>query len=438
MGRAPAAGGRTPEPEGTAGGGVAWRVFGPPLAALRRAYLALRARMVVAFGRLSGFWRYLFLGPEPDEAGQLTPPTRSALLLASAILAVTLYSWPLRDILPPWLFIPLALVLLVVAHRSIQYASLRASGHRWERWLRESARRPGLVWWERVGALLGLGATGVALVVQWTLLPLTLGVLLGFVVLLGQPPRLRELRTLRVLPPLPPVRPPVPDGEDDEPESDRTLPDGYESRHFRWTTRHSLGEGTHELTLYLHEPTYREVKAGNPGVLWSGGVPQYASYVVSGTIPDIERAASALYALAQESRYSTYEEISLALSFVQAIPYSLDSESTGRDEYWRYPLETLYDQTGDCEDTTILGMALLRRLGHRVVGLDLPQHAALGVEVPHGIEGSFVLHEGRSFYYCETTANGWRVGSTPEHYRDADVTVVAIPPLDRTDLGGTG
>ncbi len=50
-----------------------------------------------------------------------------------------------------------------------------------------------------------------------------------------------------------------------------------------------------------------------------------------------------------------------ALAFVQAtITYALDP---GLFEYPRYPVETLVDLVGDCEDTAILYASLVRTLG---------------------------------------------------------------------------
>jgi len=41
----------------------------------------------------------------------------------------------------------------------------------------------------------------------------------------------------------------------------------------------------------------------------------------------------------------------LAISFVKSLPYSYDIDTTGLEGYKRYPIETLADSTGDCEDT---------------------------------------------------------------------------------------
>lgn len=409
--------------------GIVRPLFGPPVEALKRMWRAVQQRLAPLFGQISGFWRFLFIGPEPDEHGELTPPTKTALILASVMLGVALYSWPLKDILPSWIFVPLALIVLAFAYRGVQYASLRGSGSRWEGWLRQSERRPGLIWWERLGFLLALVLSIWAVVVgESSLLPLTLGMAMGFLVLLGQPPQRRELRTVRIVPPLPP--PVDPETEDDE---DSSYASEYVDRTFEWTTQHAFGADTHKVALKVHEPTYEHFKSINPGKRWDGDIPQFADYVVPGTSPDVERAAAKLLALSKERRYSTFEEISMALSFVQSILYTLDQDSKELEDYWRYPLETLYDETGDCEDTTILGLSLLRRLGHYVVGLGLPEHAALAVEAPPGTPGQFMLHEGRRLYFCETTARGWRVGEIPSEYTEADMKIVPIPKYQPTE-----
>lgn len=398
--------------------GLLREILGPPIEAALRVWRRITDRRDGVLGRVLDFWRFLFLGPEPDEEGEITPPAKTSLLLASVVLAVLMYAWPLSDILPTWLFVPLAVALVWFMYRAIQYASLHGSGNRWEGWLRSSERRAGLVWWERLGLLLAAGASVLAVVFKPALLPLTLAAALGFLVLLGQPPDAREPRTIRPLPP------PLPEDDDALTEEE-----GYVLRAFTWTMRHAWGADTHAVTVHLRQQTYEDTKASNPGRRWDGDTPLFADYIVDGTTPDIERAANELQGAAREHRYATYEEISLALSFVQSIPYSLDEESTGQSEYWRYPIETLYDETGDCEDTTILAAALLRRLGHSVVTLLLPEHAALGVEAPPGTPGRFVQHQGKSMYYCETTATGWEVGELPGHYDDAEVKVFAVPEL---------
>jgi predicted transglutaminase-like cysteine proteinase len=59
----------------------------------------------------------------------------------------------------------------------------------------------------------------------------------------------------------------------------------------------------------------------------------------------------------EDRGYSEAGQIGNVVAFVQALPYTSDAETTGYDEYPRYPLETLVDHGGDCEDTAILAAA---------------------------------------------------------------------------------
>ena len=68
--------------------------------------------------------------------------------------------------------------------------------------------------------------------------------------------------------------------------------------------------------------------------------------------------------------------------FVQsAIDYETDSKFKGVDEYWKYPLETLYDRKGDCEDGAILLAALLYAAGYDAGIYLLPGHSVAAVSM---------------------------------------------------------
>lgn len=109
-----------------------YSVIGPPFEALLRVWRALTDSQRGILGRLLRFWQYLFRGPESDPADVSKLPTKAAALLSSAILALTMYAWPLSDILPIWLFFALTAIVFFVAYRGIQFASVSGSGHRWE------------------------------------------------------------------------------------------------------------------------------------------------------------------------------------------------------------------------------------------------------------------------------------------------------------------
>lgn len=98
------------------------------------------------------------------------------------------------------------------------------------------------------------------------------------------------------------------------------------------------------------------------------------------------------------------------LSMVQSIPYITDLESTGVEEYWKFPAETLWDGGGDCEDLTFLYGTLMGMCGYRTAFVLFMDHAMAAVSVD--ADGYSVTVEGYRFILCETTTEGFDVGDT--------------------------
>jgi len=143
----------------------------------------------------------------------------------------------------------------------------------------------------------------------------------------------------------------------------------------------------------------------------------------------LRQLAVAIKDAADKNRYSKYKTIGLAASFVQNLPYNSDSETTPYDEYPRYPIETLVDNGGDCEDTSILLASILDSMGYSVVLLNPPAHWAVGVRRPESVHGRYYPYDGSNYYYLETTNPGWRMGELPQNYRFVPVHVYAIEPV---------
>ena len=103
-----------------------------------------------------------------------------------------------------------------------------------------------------------------------------------------------------------------------------------------------------------------------------------------------------------------------ATAFVQiCISYDEQEAVTG-DEYWRYPLETLCDRTGDCEDTSILLAALLDAKGIKAGIVLAPGHAMAAIsksdytpthpiDTFHSDVKYFGSDTGMAYYLIETT-----------------------------------
>ena len=113
------------------------------------------------------------------------------------------------------------------------------------------------------------------------------------------------------------------------------------------------------------------------------------------------------------------------LAFTQYIEYQYDSDSMGKDEYWKYPLETLFDECGDCEDTSFLFCAMAKAGGYDCALILYSGHMAAGIHVD-GISGNgYYDYNDTRYYYSETTTTGWKIGDTPS----SNLTVQKIMPV---------
>lgn len=139
--------------------------------------------------------------------------------------------------------------------------------------------------------------------------------------------------------------------------------------------------------------------------------------------PIIVNISTALSHKALELGLNDEATVNFVLSFVQSIPYVEDQLSVDEDEYWRYPVETLFDKKGDCEDKSFLFASIMEAMGMDSVILIFDTHAAVGVVCP-GATGSYYNYDGHRYYYCETTGVGWSVGDIPEEYGSAYISQV--------------
>jgi len=163
---------------------------------------------------------------------------------------------------------------------------------------------------------------------------------------------------------------------------------------------------------------------------------QTADYSIYVTHPGddqyIQLLADKIKKAAADAKYGEIDTVNLAVSFVQSLPYYTDDVTTAYDEYPRYPIATLVDQEGDCEDTAILMAALLDAMGYGVVLIAPPNHMAVGILGVTGMSGIFWDHNGGKYYYIETTGSGWEVGELPSEYsgKTAHIyDIVAVPIL---------
>ncbi len=111
-----------------------------------------------------------------------------------------------------------------------------------------------------------------------------------------------------------------------------------------------------------------------------------------------------------------YETVHFIANFVQQLEYASDIDTTGFDDYGRYPIETLVEDGGDCEDTAILLGKLMDTIGYDVVLVRLPEHMALGIRETDRFVGTYYEYKGVRYFYLETTGTAGRIGMVPDEY----------------------
>ena len=153
---------------------------------------------------------------------------------------------------------------------------------------------------------------------------------------------------------------------------------------------------------------------------------EYFTKVVSVDSPDVDNIADLLYSQGR----TDLQRVTNILKFVQYLPYIWDDEN---HSYIRYPLETLVEGGGDCEDTSVLAARLMMDAGDEGYPVALltvdtdgdgeEDHMMVGVSVD-GATGRHVTVDGTDYYICETTSTYYGVGFMPPGYEVVEVIPV--------------
>lgn len=156
-----------------------------------------------------------------------------------------------------------------------------------------------------------------------------------------------------------------------------------------------------------------------------------ASFVTENDVV-ISQLASTLEQMALAEGFSEVEQMNFVLSFVQhVVTYRDDNSTAGCEEYWRYPVETLVEERGDCEDSTLLFASITKNLDIETVLLfyvldETNGHLASGIHLMQNISGSHVEYNDLRFYYCETTSVGFSVGKKPSEIPDDPEEIIPL------------
>ncbi len=196
-------------------------------------------------------------------------------------------------------------------------------------------------------------------------------------------------------------------------------------REYSWD--YGGGEWTWELSVYQSMYDYFK-EMPRPYTM------NYSVYVTNPLDdPYVDRLVENINKAAAKENYSEYQTVEFAIAFVQSLPYTVDSATSPFDEYPRYPIETLVDNGGDCEDTSILLASILDSMGYGVILINLPNHCAVGVKGGDNIYGTSWTYEGEKYFYIETTDSGWSIGELPDEYAGASAKLYPMLPVPIID-----
>ncbi|MGD0818792.1 MAG: hypothetical protein ABR986_10435 [Methanomassiliicoccales archaeon] len=154
-----------------------------------------------------------------------------------------------------------------------------------------------------------------------------------------------------------------------------------------------------------------------PAIIHSDHRDQSKTYdCVSYVTKDDETIAKIAEELKTDASNKGYSTAQFMLSFGQNVPYGTDENTTGTDNYPRYPVETPVDNIGDRKDHSTLYVSLMESqvIDAGMVFLELTK---TGVDIGHmaaGIwalcyGGAYVQYNDDDYFYCETMSPGWQI-----------------------------
>lgn len=198
----------------------------------------------------------------------------------------------------------------------------------------------------------------------------------------------------------------------------------WENIRFEWERQDNRG------TMWIEISIDAEMYSYYRGLTRYHGIDNYHNYINdSNNKAIISDIVDVIRDVADDLSYSDAAIAREVAKFVQdTIEYQYDSDTTGEDEYPRYPIETLYERQGDCEDTSILMAALLKELGYEVGFLHIPGHVAVALRTADNYDGgAYYEINGHRYLFIESTGSGWNIGDIPEEFQEAQATFYLIP-----------
>lgn len=175
------------------------------------------------------------------------------------------------------------------------------------------------------------------------------------------------------------------------------------------------------LDIPLNINTYNYYKALSKRNSYASYAQEHPGY------PYLSQLAEQLKADADQLSYTGWELANYLTAFVQQnIVYTKDPFNNGLD-YPKFPIETLFEKQGDCEDSAILLVTLLKLFGFDALLIQIPGHMAVGITCENC--NSYYNYEGKKYAYIETTNPNWKIGNMPSEYKNTSAQLIKTPGL---------
>ena len=146
-------------------------------------------------------------------------------------------------------------------------------------------------------------------------------------------------------------------------------------------------------------------------------------------VEEIRKIVSQIKALANEAGYNDEELLYMYIRLVQSIKYVdkkdyCTANQKGCIKYIKNPIVTLYDGTGDSEDTAYTLTAILHEAGYDTAIVNFPEHIMCAIAGEFNSGSYFTLcGSDTKYYYIETTGHGWNIGDLPEQFHNQEHSV---------------
>ncbi|MCI9607866.1 MAG: hypothetical protein HFJ94_06815 [Muribaculaceae bacterium] len=251
----------------------------------------------------------------------------------------------------------------------------------------------------------------------------------------------------------------VPD--EDENDDDSPHLKGDIERNYLWTLdSEHIKDIVGEMTLYFDSQYMADLRYANPFYCQrkdkSTKALVYDMFIFMkrhrGVTARVRHAASKIKEIAARKGLSTGDTLQFTLDFVQEpnIRFCMNRDSkpiNQYEDYIRYPDEVLFDKEADSNSKALLAAMLFHYQEHNVLYLisKVQHHGAVGIEVKdEWIEDGLLFgrkteeitfsHNGCRYIFCETTADGFRIGGTMDGMRFEDFDEQLLLPLGDNDI----